>query len=178
MSLLYTAVKRFDPACGESWTKYIAWSGLSHLREVISLDGILCPSMFRDLTAEDWQHNVQEDFKTSLFLDLEYVVRRVAEMESVNLLAIMQEPTADQLRQAVDPRLVFRGFDLLDRHGDISALLNCGGFPRAFAGSELSECGLLVDLDHAKRVQQLLRAEYPSEPHADCDLWAIWQLVR
>ena len=29
------------------------------------------------MIAEDWQHNVQEDFKTTLFHDLDYDVRRV-----------------------------------------------------------------------------------------------------
>lgn len=28
----------------------------------------------------------------------------------------------------------------------------------------------------ALSVQKLLRAEYPDEPHADCDLWAVWQM--
>ena len=26
------------------------------------------------------------------------------------------------------------------------------------------------------RVQKLLRAEYPDEHHANCDVWAIWQM--
>ena len=61
MQVVYSAVKRFDPACGDNWTKFIAWSGLTQLRELVSLDGILCPTVFQELTAEDWQHNVQED---------------------------------------------------------------------------------------------------------------------
>jgi hypothetical protein len=54
--------------------------------------------------------------------------------------------------------------------------VNCGGFNKAFANSDLSECGLLTDYAQALRVQRLLREKYPDEPHADCDLWAIWQL--
>lgn len=26
-------------------------------------------------------------------------------------------------------------------------------------------------------VQKRLRAEYPDEHHADCDVWAIWQMT-
>jgi hypothetical protein len=65
MAVVYSAVKRFDPAWGDNWTKFVAWSGLTQLREVVSLDGILCPTVFQDLTAEDWRHNVQWDFQGS-----------------------------------------------------------------------------------------------------------------
>ena len=58
----------------------------------------------------------------------------------------------------------------------ISALVNCGGFDRAFASTDLSYCGLLTDHARASEVQDLLRAEYPDEPHADYDLWAIWRM--
>jgi hypothetical protein len=60
----------------------------------------------------------------------------------------------------------------------ISALVNCGGFDQSFSGAELSECGLLTDYARATAVQQSLLTEYPDESHADCDLWAIWQLLR
>ena len=60
MPVLYSAVKRFDPACGEPWRKFIEWSRLTQLREVISLDLMLCPTVFQDLIAEDWQHTETE----------------------------------------------------------------------------------------------------------------------
>src|SRR4051794_7099825 len=52
MPVVYSAVKRFGPDSGESWQKYVEWSGLTHLREVVSLDLILCPTVVRDLTDE------------------------------------------------------------------------------------------------------------------------------
>jgi len=54
MPVIYSAVKRFDPACGERWREYIDWSGLTQLREVVSLDGLLCPTVIEELTDEDW----------------------------------------------------------------------------------------------------------------------------
>ena len=57
----------------------------------------------------------------------------------------------------------------------LHSLVNCGGFPKAFAGSILSDCGLLTDQAKALNVQRLLRENYPEEPHADCDVWAISQ---
>jgi hypothetical protein len=128
------------------------------------------------LTAEDWRHNVQEDYKITLFHDLDRVRRRVAGDDRVNVLALMQNPTDDKVRSFNDPRFAFRGFDLVELQMGISALVNCGGFDRAFASTELSDCGLLADHARALTVRKRLRAEYPDEPHADCDLWAVWQM--
>jgi len=71
----------------------------------------------------------------------------------------------------------FLGYDLVDRESSISALTNCGGFPDAFANSELSNAGLLTDLRRAVEVQRTLRALHPEERHADCHVWAIFRLV-
>ena len=185
MPVICSAVKRFDPACGDNWTKFIAWSGLTQLRELVSLDGILCPTVFQELTAEDWQHNVQEDYKINLFHDLDYVVRRVEGAGQVNVLALVQNPTDDEVRSFSDPRFVFRGFDLVELQTGISALVNCGGvyngvfmggFDKVFARADLSDCGLLTDHTTALSVQKRLREEYPDEHHAHCDVWAIWQM--
>ena len=178
MPVIYSAVQRFDPACGDKWTKFIEWCGLTQLREVISLDCILCPSVIviDDLNAEDWQHNVNENFKCHLFHDLEYLLGKVAGSDRVNVLALIQNPTKDEVRSFSDDRFTFRGFDLVELQTGISALVNCGGFPKAFSSSDLSDCGLLTDHAKAMIVQKLLRAEYPDEHHADCDVWAIWQM--
>jgi hypothetical protein len=149
MAVVYSTVKRFDPGCGEAWQKFIDWSGLTQPREVISLDGILCPTVFQDLTTEDWQHNVQEDFKINLFHDLNYLVRRVAGNVQVNVLALIQNPTDDEVCSFSDHRFRFRGFDLVELQTGISALVNCGGFPKAFSPADLSETSHLVEAPHA-----------------------------
>ena len=176
MTVAFTAVARFGPD-RDDWQKYIEWSGLTQLREVISLDGILCPSVIQELTDEDWQYNVHEDCKTHLFRDPDYLLRKVAENNRVNVLAIMHEPTVSDLNSFIDSRFVFRGFDLVETGGSISALVNCGGFDKAFASTDLSDFGLLTEHAKASNVQRLLRSEYPDERHAECDLWAIWQRV-
>ena len=176
MPVMYCAVERFDPTWADSWSKFIDWSGLTQLREVISLDGILCPSIFQELTDEDWQHNVREDFKTSYFHDLDYVLGKLAGRDRANVLAVMHEPPPAELMSFTDHRFVFRGFDLIEQGGNISALVNCGGFPKAFFSTELSDCGLLADQAVASSIQRKLQAEYPDDHHAECDVWAIWQL--
>lgn len=178
MPVLFTAVQRFDPSCGEEWERYVEWSKLTHLREVISLDNILCENIFLQLTTEDWNHNVQEDYKIHLFWDLDYVVERTAGNDRVNVLGAWQNPTMEDVKSFADPRFTFCGFDVVDVCCDVSALLNCGGFDLVFAPTELSECGLLTDHARALEVQQSLRREYPEEHHASCDVWAIWKLQR
>jgi hypothetical protein len=178
MPVVYAAVTRFDPTLGEKWQSYINWSGLTQLREVISLDGLLCPSIFQELTDEDWSHNVHEDFKTDLFFDLDHVLKRVAGDERVNILALLENSTADEIASFADPRFLFRGFDVVDVHGDISALVNCGGFDKTFSNDELSEFGLITDFRRASAIRQSLPTDYPNEPHAECNMWAIWQMVR
>ena len=147
MPAIYSAVQRFDPSCNDAWTNFIEWCGLTQLREVVSLDGILCRSVIviDELTAEDWQHVINENFKCHLFLDLEYLLGKVAGSDRVNVLALIQNPTEDEVRAFSDNRFTLRGFDLVELQTGISALVNCGGFPKAFASTVLSDCGLLTD---------------------------------
>lgn len=172
---LFAARRRFGPADGERWTGYLAWSGLRQLREVVSLDTMLCPPLPESLVPADWEHNVHADYRTSLFRSVDYLRSRVGGEQRVNLLALLPNPSADEIRRVSLPGFGFAGFDLVDVRGDVSALTNCGGFDRAFAGAELSRLGLLDRLERAYEVREALRTHYPGEHHAECDVWAIWR---
>ena len=50
---IFVAKRRFGPAAGEKRARYIAWSGLGQLRELVSLDGILCLTVPEALTPPD-----------------------------------------------------------------------------------------------------------------------------
>jgi len=173
---VYTARRRFGPHHGERWTAWVAWSGLAHVRELASLDTILCPEAPARLVAEDWEHNVHADYQVMHFRSLAYLQRRVAGTPDLNVLALLQEPTAVEVAGMRLPGFDLVGFELLDVHGDVSALTNCGGFPAVFAGGELNALGLLSDLSRADEVRRGLRTAYPDEPHAACDVWALWRL--
>jgi hypothetical protein len=179
MEIWFTAREKFDPSSGGAWDKYVQWAQLPQLREVISLDTALCPSVFKELTEEDWDHNIHQDHCISYFRDLDYVLSRVSDQrDSVNILAVVLEPKSNTTRAFDDERFVFYGYDLIDKGSDISALTNCGGFDKAFSSSDVSSVGLLEDYTFAKEVQRRLLQHYPEEPHADCALWAIWRLER
>ncbi len=176
METVFVAKRRFDPMAGDAWGRYVAWSGLSQLREVVSLDEMLCPTVPEDLSAADWDHNVHADYQTSYFRSLEYLRARVAGEVSLNILAVLRNPAVGDLQSVELPGFTFAGFDLLDRCGGVSALTNCGGFDGVFAKAELSHLGLLRDLGRAYEVQRGLHTTYPHEPHAECHVWAIWRL--
>jgi hypothetical protein len=175
MHPLFVAKRPFDPSVGEAWSRYLAWSGLFQLTEVVSLDGMLCPTVPEELSAEDWNYNVHADYLAFFFRSPEYLRRRVSGAGRLNLLAALQNPTHPDLAAMTVPGFAFAGFDIVDIHGDISALTNCGGFDGVFQNAELSELGLLSDLSRARQVQADLRVQYPNEPHAQCHVWAIWR---
>lgn len=174
----YGAVERFGPADGDLWSNYIACSGMPpHLTEVVTLDGSLCPNLVTALTDEDWQHNVHEDGMIFFFRDLDYFLSRFDAPDNYQVLAVIPNPQGQEALD--DPRFAFIGYDLLegDLTGGTSALTNCGGFEKAFAPSDLSEYGLVSDYDKAVQVNRLLREYYPDEPHAFCDMYALWRMT-
>lgn len=172
---VFVARRRFGPEAGERWTRFVAWSRLLQLREVVSLDAMLCPAVPDELVPEDWQHNVHADYQLNHFRSLDYLRRRVADVMGLNLLAILKEPSAGELGRVTVPGFRFVGFDVLDTHGDVSALTNCGGFDDVFTPDELNPVGLLDARARAGAVRRGLRAAYPDQQHAVCDVWALWR---
>jgi len=173
-SPLYLATERFDPAKGAQWDHYVAWSGLLQLREMVTLDAVLCPRVIREILPEDWNEIVNEDFMTDYFISLDYLMQRAGSLDGRNLLAVYKNPESKPSLH--DSRFQFEGYDLVDVHGGISALTNCGGFPLAFDNAELSAVGLLSSLERAQAVQRALTKHYEPHAHAPCDVWAIFRL--
>lgn len=172
----FIATEPFTPDAGEAWSKYIQWSGLTQLEEVVSLDGMLCPTLLPEIRDDYWPHIVNEDFMLGYFLDFDFLIKQVAGIERKNLLCVFRNPGKRPVAPPV-ARFEFLGYDLVDVQDTASALTNCGGFPDSFANSELSSCGLLPELGRAVEVQRLLRSLHPEEAHADCHVWAIFRWV-
>jgi hypothetical protein len=173
----YIATETFGPARGLGWIHYMAWSGLTQLDEVVTLDITLCRPVLDPPAGEDWNHNVQEDYLISLFVDLDYVLGRVGERADTHVLAVMREPAAEDCAAWADPRFQFVGFDLVEKPGlGISALTNCRGWPMAFDNADLNRVGLLPTLAAARTAQARLREHYAGQSHSDCYVWALWRL--
>ena len=178
MTPLFIATQRFDPSDGETWSRYLAWARIPNLTEVVSLDGMLCPHIVHDFNDEDWNHNVLEDFRLDYFLDLDYLLRRVAGVSRKNILGLYRNPQTD-IRIAPGPgHFVFLGHDLVEEATQISALSNCGGFPQTFSNDELNQFGLISDFSRASQIHKQLPERNPQEPHAERELYAIWRLIE
>jgi hypothetical protein len=169
----FIATEQFSRANDDVWAKYVAWSGLDHLEEVVSLDPMLCPTLLPDIKDEYWPHIVNEDFMLNFFTDLEFLLREVRDFPRKNLLCVYRNPSSPPPAYEGDVSFELLGYDLVDVEGCASALTNCGGFPDIFSNDELSPKGLLTSHGRALEVQAQLRANHPQEIHANCHVWAI-----
>ena len=174
MTPWFIATEPFTPANGDRWTDYVKWSGLTQLQELVSLDGMLCPTLLPEIKDDYWPHIVEEDFMLNYFLDFDYLMAQVHGIERKNVLCVFRNPV-DQPQAPPVAEFRFLGYDLVDVQNMASALTNCGGFPGIFANSELSSTGLLPKLDRAIEVQEKLRSAYPEGEHTDCHVWAIFR---
>jgi hypothetical protein len=174
MTPWFIALKTFGPADGEKWVNYVEWSGLRQLEELISLDTILCPTLLPDIKADYWPHIVNEDYCLHFFTDLDFLRRQVSDIEGGRILCICRNPENPPVLPAELSSFRLIGYDLVDVKADISALSNCGGWPGILDNSELSPKGLIARHARAVQLKELLARHYPEEPHAQCDVWAIF----
>ncbi len=173
----FIATDTFTSRGGEAWTKYIAWSGLGHLDEVVSLDPMLCPTVLPKIKDEYWPHIVNEDFMLNYFVDLGFLLKQVSSIRDLNLLCVYRNPSTPPPPYTGPVNFEFLGYDLVDVEGSASALTNCGGYPDVFENGELSLKGLLTSHARALQVQSDLRTKHPEEHHANCHVWAISRAV-
>jgi hypothetical protein len=169
----FIATEPFAASDGTKWQRYIEWSGLTQLVELVSLDPMLCPPILRDTKVEYWPHIVNENYMLAFFLDADFLRQQVVNIHRKNLLCVFRNPPEPPIQP--DSSFDFVGYDLVDIEHSTSALTNCGGFPDVFSNSELSKFGLFTDFNRAVHTQKLLRQKYPEEPHAQCHLWAIFR---
>ena len=174
----YTARDTFDSdhEMEFSWIKYIKWSKLTHLSELVSLDGILNSLVFEpDFNSEeDWKYIITaEQMITQFFSSIDYVLEKTKDFDVFNLLAVVKEPK--EIKSKLSNEFDFIGYDLIETDGDISALTNCGGFDESFLPIDLNKFGLVTEWKKAKKIQKDLKANNPDEHHADCYLYEVWR---
>ena len=156
---LYIATERFEPSDSKHWRSYAEWAKIPALAEVVGLDSSLCRHLVRELMDEDWDHIVKEDFRLDYFLHLDYLLTRVAHIPRRNILGLYRNPDQHITEPPGSQDFVFPGSaNSLRRRTQISALTNCGGFPKAFLNEELNQRGLISGFQPMRRdVQRLLR---------------------
>lgn len=180
MKFLYTARNTFDKTSDEaglSWDKYIEWSKLTHLTELVSLDGILNAVLVEPdyENADDWDCiHIVEQHQTGFFTTLDFVFNRLKPKGKFNLLTLVFEPDQD-CKNANLEDYEFVGYDLLDQNFSISALTNCGGFDETFLPTDLNDKGLIDEFTKAYDIKKRLLANNPEEYHADTNVIAVWR---
>lgn len=174
----YVPVETFNKSHGDKWIKYINWSKLHKLNEVVSLDSSLCPMTIDKLEEHDYSYVSYSWSYCKIFSNLDWVLKKTQKIKNMQILAVLRNPTDDSCISINNHDFNFCGFDLIDEGSGISALLNCGGFDKAFTADDLSTCGLIYDYKKAIKVQKSLIENYPDEEHANCILWAIWKMIE
>lgn len=174
----FIATEKFGPQDGDGWLAYVEWSKLHQADEIVSLDRSLCTPILADFKDEYWPYVVNEDYMLNYFVDLQFLRAQISGIINLNLLCVYRNPLFEP--ESFDCEISFEmlGYDLIDVNGGNSALTNCGGFPEAFSGSELSTNGLIRSHARALDIQSNLRRFYPDEHHANCDVWAISRAAR
>jgi hypothetical protein len=175
VTLWYLAIRSFSPA-HKDWQSYLEQTNLKTLREVITIDQILCPPAIQRFEADDWKHNVHDSFFNDYFLDLDYLVTRTAHLVNIHILAVARAPTKEVRDDFSNVHFRFVGYDLTDPFGSTSVLTNCGPLPLAFSPRDLSSHGLIYTYKRISEVQQALNRYYADEL-SDCTIWAIWQRI-
>jgi hypothetical protein len=175
-AIRFTARKKFAPGFNAlDWEGYIKWSGLTHLTELVSLDGILNGLAFEpDFEREMDEMLFDENMLMPFYQSMDYVVKKSDDLDDYNLLAVIKEPTGEKQTQ-LENDFDFIGYDLIEQNGIISALANCGGFDETFHPKELHQYGLISDYARAKEIQMAFPMNNPEEPHADCFLYEVWR---
>lgn len=179
MNILYSARAKYNrhfDEDGSSWNKYIVWSRLTQLTELVSLD----QSLNEVVIASDW--NDEETYKyavlsgvhhTGFFTLSDYVLKHTT-TTSFNLIAGVINPEQDCKTLDLEG-FDFIGYELIDQYYDTSALTNCGGFDETFLPGELNNFGLIDDFEKAIDIQKRLIENNPDEDHADTNIIGVWR---
>jgi hypothetical protein len=173
---LFIATERFDPSDGEKWQKYCDWAKIPGLVEVVSLDSMLCKHLINEFQDEDWSHIVNEDFRLDYFYHLDYLKQRIQNIPRRSILGLYRNPETHIAEAPSSGNFGFVGYDMIEEQTQISAITNCGGFPDVFRNDELNRFGLIDCFDRACEVRRLLAERHPEEPHAHCEIYALWRL--
>jgi hypothetical protein len=184
MEVSYTATEKFTPTSRRTyqgrdmpWQGYIAWSKLTHVKEIVTLDGILGKRVVKRDNELDADFLVWGDYIPDLYNNLPYLLSKLQALDpsGYNLLAVIKEPAAPCETTPLEG-FDFIGYDLLDAYGGISALTNCGGFSNTFLPQDLNQYGLISAYDMARTTKKNLLMNNPDEHHANCNVWAIWRM--
>jgi hypothetical protein len=169
---LYTIRERFTAEIQPRFQSYQSFSGFTAITELVTLDSMMCPEVIDELVDEDWHHNVYEDFRTSLFRDLDYLLSRgPLDRSRHQIVAIRERPDGSESIPSGFERC---GHDIMDSYFGNSTLTNCGPVPEAFNPTDVNTYGLIDDRNTAYAIRDKMRILQPDDPHLGaCEVWLL-----
>lgn len=169
---LFTLRERLTPDMRSRFEGYQSFSGFTLLTELITLDSMMCPDVVTELSTEDWDYNVQQDFRTQLFRDADYLLsRQPLDRSKHQLIAAYEQPADTEIIPTGFERC---GYDIMDAYFGNSTLTNCGPIPEAFSPADVNEFGLIDNYEMAFSIRDRMRLLHPDDPHLGaCDVWLL-----
>lgn len=158
---LWFSKRRVLRAGDPEWNSYIEFSGLAHLAEVRTIDGMLNPRLEGDFPVstldELWEKELPPRTSSEYYL----------------VFTDASGPNGS----ISHPRLTLLGYDLSDETWT-SSVLNCGQWEGALEpiAQRMGENGLLT-LEDARLAQTLLPEEWDGDPHSYITVWALFELA-
>jgi hypothetical protein len=154
--MLFTIIKDFGLADGESWSSYIAWRGI-HFERFDSLDGMLRQNLFTPETVEDWDHVVCENFMLSYLTNFDYA-REVHARIGIGSLMRFTYSEHDESHGG------FLGYDIIDGYCHVSLLTNWGNDVE-IVNRSLASNALVPTLAEVECIYDFLTSNHSDDPH-------------
>ncbi len=180
MTFLYTAYALFDKNYITeriSWSRYIEWTKMTHLSELVTLDGGLSEFFVKiDYSkTEDWEGiYIVNQGLTDFFKTPEFVLKRLKTNDKFNLLTLVIRPNYTCNHIEVEG-YEFVGYELLDKDFCNSLLTNFGGFDHIFLPKDLNDKGLIDDFTKVYEIKEQLLENNPDGYFSDTNVIAVWR---
>ena len=169
--MYYKIIEKFGTE-HEGWKKFTEFRKLK-LTRFDSVDGILCPDLFKPESEEDWANCVNDNFKLNLITNLKYARSILKRFKNAILVGVDIELEKDYM-----PKDNLLGFDIIDGYCDVSLLTNWGNDEDGIFVDIIKDNGLIEDLETALKTRDTLRYNYPKDPHAEkCEVWGFIKLI-
>ncbi|HTN18149.1 MAG TPA: hypothetical protein VL092_10735 [Chitinophagaceae bacterium] len=178
----YTIRSVFDKEYDElSWNEYVKWRNFVNVKEIVSLDHNLNEPLIDPFFQKQttFYHTIYENnMGTGFFDEFNFLIKNIDEnIKRYNLLTVVKEPneSCDCILEGYD----FIGYDLLDKHYySTSSVTNCGDWNGLLKPEIINSFGLINDFKVARKIQTMLREDFPEDDHADTVLFAVWRHLR
>lgn len=166
-SVMWLSTRKIRRPGDPDWDNHIKYHGLTHIREVRSIDSWCNPCVggnYPVVTLDElWER-----------LEIDLLPAPAAGGEYYLLFTDALGPNGS----VQHPRLKFLGYDLSDETWT-SSLLNCSTWqgPLEPIARRTGEYGLLLGLEDAKLAQSLLPEVWVGDPHGFVTVWALFEVL-